>query len=67
MVKTMSTGKEVSKKSAFPSNWDLSVVFKGILQIWISLQNDQNLRLVFLYSCDIIEVFHFLTASENAM
>ena len=27
----MSTGREVSKKSAFPTSFDLSTVFKGIL------------------------------------
>ena len=38
-----STGREVSKKSIFPTGFDLSTVFKRILQ------NDQNLTSVFIY------------------
>ena len=44
----MSTGREVSKKSAFPTSFDLLTVFKGILGMRTSLQNDQNLTSVFL-------------------
>ena len=35
----MSTGREVSKMSAFPTSFYLSTVFKGILWMWTSLQN----------------------------
>ena len=31
IVLTMSMGSKVSKKSAFPTSFDLSTVFKGIL------------------------------------
>ena len=55
----------VSRKveTAFPTSFNLSTIFKGILQI-LSLQNDQNLTSVFLFH-DIIEAFYFLTAIEN--
>ena len=37
IVWTMSTGKEVSKKSTFPTSFDLSTVFKEILWMWTCL------------------------------
>ena len=41
-------GREVSKKSAFPTSFDLSTVFKRTLWMWTSSQNDQSLTSVFL-------------------
>ena len=45
-------GREVSKKSAFPTSFNLLTIFKGILWMWTSLENDQNLTSVFL--CHVI-------------
>ena len=56
----------VSRKieTAFPTSFNLSTIFKGILWMWTSLQNDQSLTSAFLFH-DIIEAFYFLTAIEN--
>ena len=56
--RTMSTGKKVSKKPVFPTSFDLSTVFKGILWMETNLQNDQNL-IGFSLSGDLIEAFQF--------
>ena len=61
LIWTMIMGREISKKSAFTTNIDLATVFKGILWKWTSLQDDQTLTSLFLYSRVMIGVFHFLT------
>ena len=57
----MSTGRKFSKKSAF------STFFKGILWIWASSQNDQNLRLAYLCSRDMTRAFDVLTAINQSI
>ena len=54
MVWRISKGRKVSKKSAFPTNFDFLTVFKGIVWIQTNLLNDQNLTSVFL-ARDMIE------------
>ena len=49
----------VSKKSAFATIFDLSTIFKRILWIWTSLQNDKNLMSVFL--CHAIWQKHLIS------
>ena len=66
LVWTMIMAKEVSKKSAFKTNIDISTVFKGILWIWTSLQDDQPLTSLFLYSRVMTGAFHFLTEIKYA-
>ena len=61
----MSTRREVSKKSAFPTSFDLPSVLKGILGMWTSLQNDQNLTSVFL--CHVIRLKCFISKLQSKM
>ena len=61
----MSTEREVSKKSAFPTSFDLSTVFKGILWMWTSFQNDQNMTSVFL--CHVIWWKCFISKLQSKM
>ena len=61
----MIIGREVSKDSAISTTSDFSTVFEWILSMWTSLQNDQNLTLVFICQHDLIKAFNFQTTNEN--
>ena len=63
----MSTGRKFSKKSAFSTRLNFSTFFKGILWIWASSQNDQNLRLAYLCSRDMTRAFDVLTAINQSI
>ena len=63
----MSTGRKFNKKSAFSTRLNFSTFFKGILWIWASSQNDQNLRLAFLCSRDMTRAFDVLTAINQSI